>query len=142
MDAQAAAMADWPLVVEDLGRVQRDPDRYCVQLDFSALPALIDLRPPEGSVYVHSNGVPLGPYDPAYGVMLAWLRAFDLELVGLGSSGHSWPADVERMVSTVRPGVVLPVHSRHPEALLVPGVPTLVPETGRRYTASELVPGA
>lgn len=72
--------------------------------------------------------------------MLAWVRALGLELVSLGSTGHSRPADVRRMVETVRPGVVLPVHSRRPEALLVPGVPTLIPEVGRRYTAADLVP--
>ena len=140
MDRRAAVMADWPLVAGDLAPVQRDPGRYCLQLDFSSLPSLIDLRPPEGSVYVHSNGVPLGPYDPAHQVMLAWVRAFDLELVSLGSSGHSRPADVRRMVRAVRPGVVLPVHTRHPEALLVEDVPTLIPETGRRYTPEDLAP--
>ncbi|HEY4027166.1 MAG TPA: hypothetical protein VGO86_12115 [Candidatus Dormibacteraeota bacterium] len=140
MERQAATMADWPLVLEEVGTVLHNPGRYCVQLDFASLPSLIDLRPPAGSVYVHSNGVPLGPYDPGYQVMLAWMRALGLELVSLGSSGHSRPADIQRMVETVRPGVVLPVHTRRPAALLVPGVPTLIPEVGRRYTAEELTP--
>jgi ribonuclease J len=140
LERQAAAMADWPLVLEDVGSVLHDPRRYCVQLEFASLPSLIDLRPPAGSIYVHSNGVPLGPYDPAYQVMLAWVRAIGLELVTLGSSGHSRPADVRRMVEVVAPAVVLPVHSRRPEALLVPGVPTLVPEVGRRYTPADLAP--
>jgi ribonuclease J len=140
LERQAAIMADWPLVLEDLGAVLHDPRRYCVQLEFASLPTLIDLRPPAGSIYVHSNGVPLGPYDPAYPVMVAWTRALELELVTLGSSGHSRPPDVRRMVEAVGPAVVLPVHSRRPEALVVPDVPTLVPEVGRRYTAADLVP--
>ncbi|HXM55520.1 MAG TPA: hypothetical protein VOB72_09020 [Candidatus Dormibacteraeota bacterium] len=140
LERQAAVMADWPLVLEDVGAVLHDPSRYCVQLEFESLPTLIDLRPPAGSVYVHSNGVPLGPYDPAYQVMLAWVRALGLELVSLGSTGHSRPADVRRMVEAVAPRVVLPVHSRRPEALLTPGVPVLLPEVGRRYTASDLLP--
>lgn len=139
LERQAATIADWPLVLEDVGAVLHDPRRYCVQLEFSSLPALIDLRPPAGSIYVHSNGVPLGPYDPAYRVMEAWIRALGLELVALGSSGHSGPADLRRMVEAVGPAVVLPVHSRRPEALLVPGVPTLLPEVGRRYTPSDLL---
>ena len=140
LERQAATMADWPLVMEDVGAVLHDPRRYCVQLEFSSLPSLIDLRPPAGSIYVHSNGVPLGPFDPTHQVMLAWIRALGLELVTLGSSGHSGPADVRRMVEAVAPAVVLPVHSRRPEALLVPGIPTLVPEVGRRYTSADLVP--
>jgi ribonuclease J len=140
MERQAAAIADWPLVLEEAGAVLHNPGRYCVQLEFGSLPNLIDLRPPAGSVYVHSNGTPLGPFDPAYQVMLAWVRALGLELVSLGSSGHSRPADLRRMVEAVRPGVVLPVHTRRPAALLVPGVPTVVPEVGRRYTPADLVP--
>jgi hypothetical protein len=72
--------------------------------------------------------------------MLSWVQALGLELVSLSSSGHSRPADLQRMVDLVQPGVVLPVHSRRPEALLVPGVATLIPEVGRRYTAADLVP--
>jgi ribonuclease J len=140
LERQAATMADWPLVLEDVGSVLHDPRRYCVQLEFASLPSLIDLRPPAGSIYVHSNGAPLGAFDPAYQVMLAWIRALGLEMVTLSSSGHSRPPDVTRMVQAVAPAVVLPVHSRRPEALLVPGVPTLVPEVGRRYTPAELVP--
>jgi ribonuclease J len=140
LEREAAVMADWPLVLEDVGAVLHDPRRYCVQLGFGSLPTLIDLRPPAGSIYVHSNGVPLGPYDPTYQVMLAWVRALGLELVTLGSTGHSRWADVQRMVEAVGPRVVLPVHSRRPEALLVPGVPTLIPEAGRRYTVEDLVP--
>ncbi|TMC06465.1 MAG: hypothetical protein E6J41_18750 [Chloroflexi bacterium] len=140
LERQAAAMADWPLVLEDVGAVLHDPRRYCVQLEFASLPTLIDLRPPAGSIYVHSNGAPLGPYDPAYRVMEAWVRALGLEFVTLSSGGHSRPADVRRMVELVAPAVVLPVHTRRPEALLVPGVPTLLPEVGRRYTPADLVP--
>jgi ribonuclease J len=138
MERQAAAMADWPLVLEDVQAVRRHPGRYCVQLDFESLPLLIDLHPPNGSLYVHSNGPPLGPFDPAFSVMRAWTRALGLELVQIGSTGHSRPADLRRMVETVRPGVVLPVHSRRPQALRVPGVPTLLAEVERTYTAAEL----
>lgn len=115
-----------------------EPSRHCLQLSFENLPALIDLKPPPGSVYVHSNGTPLGPFDPAWTVMEAWVARFGLEFVRLSSSGHSYAQDIVRMVSAVRPGVVLPVHSRMPEALEVPGVPRLLPEAGRAYSAAEL----
>lgn len=138
MEPQAAVVADWPLALDDVAAVRRHPERYCVQLSFEALPTLIDLHPRPGSIYVHSNGVPLGPYDPSHQVMMAWIRTMALELVSLGSSGHSLRSDINRTVGGVAPGTVLPVHSRRPEALRVPGVTTLVPEVGRRYTAAEL----
>jgi ribonuclease J len=110
-----------------------------VQLGYQGLPRLIDLRPPPDSVYAHSNGPPLGTYDPTYRVMEAWVRQLELRFLSLGSSGHSWPADITRMVRAVGPGVVLPVHSRAPEALAVPDVRVLLPEAGRVYTRSALM---
>ncbi len=138
MEAQAAQIAGYPGVLTDPGGVAADPAGHCLQLGFGGLPSLIDLQPPPGSVYVHSDGAPMGPFDPAWTVMEAWLARFGLEFVGLGSTGHSWPEDIVRMVQAVRPGLVVPVHSRSPEALEVPGVPRLLAEPQRPYAAAEL----
>ena len=140
MDRAGAIVAGWPHVLEDPAAVRRRPDRYCVQVDFDALPTLIDLRPPSGSLYVHSNGMPLGPYDPSYKVMLAWVRTMSMELVSLGTSGHSRPPDLVKMVETVAPQVVLPVHTRRPHALQVPSPRVFLAEAGRRYGAADLLP--
>ena len=51
------------------------------------------------------------------------------------------PEDIARMVSTVRPKVVLPVHSRVPEALVVPGIPSFLPEAGVTYRVTDLLAG-
>ena len=137
MEPQAAAMAGHPdlLAVEE---VRARPRRFVVQLSYEGLRTLIDLRAPKGSVYVHSNGPPLGPFDPTYRVMESWVRELRLELRQLGSSGHSWPADIVRMVQTVAPGLVIPVHSRMPQAMVVPGTAVLVPEVRKPYTAAQL----
>ena len=66
------------------------------------------------------------------------MRQLDLGFVHLGSSGHAWPADIARTVAAVAPGLAIPVHSRAPEALQVPGVPILVPAVMRPYSAEEL----
>jgi ribonuclease J len=137
MEPQAAAIAGRRDLL-DVAEVRADPARFAVQLSFENLPALIDLAPPAGSVYVHSNGPPLGRFDPAHQVMEAWLERLGLGYAHLGSSGHSWPADIERTVREVGPGLVIPVHSRAPAALQLPGVPVLVPEVMRPYTAGEL----
>ena len=138
MEPQSAVVAGWPLTLEDSAAIRRHPERYCVQLGFEGLPTLIDLHPRPGSIYVHSNGIPLGPYDPCFQVMMAWIRTMGLELVTLGSSGHSLASDIGRTVGAVAAGTVLPVHSRRPGALRLPGVSMLLPEVGRRYTAAEL----
>jgi len=138
LEPQSATVAGHPDVLQ-VDEVRADPRRFVVQLGYQNLPLLIDLRPPPGSAYVHSNGPPLGVYDPTYRVMEAWVRQLQLRFLPLGSSGHSWPADIVRMVQAIDPGVVLPVHSRAPAALAVPGVRALLPEAGRIYTRNALL---
>src|SRR5258708_5635100 len=101
----------------------------------------VDLRPPAGSFWIQSGGAPMGTYDPAYAVLEAWTARFGLELQTIMSSGHSHPEDVVRMVSTVHPKVVLPVHSRAPEALVVPGVPSFLPKAGVAYRVADILAG-
>lgn len=138
MEPVPAALAGWRDVLGEVDAVRFNPERYCVQLPFESLPKLIDLEPPPGSAYVHSDGAPLGRFNPAWEVMMAWVERMGLEFVRLHSSGHAFPEDVGRLVAAVRPGVVLPVHSRAPQALQVPGVPRLLVEENRAYTAREL----
>ncbi len=153
--AAAAAAAGRRLVMEpgdaliagcperlDLEAVRGDPASHLVQLSFDSLPDLLDLPRPPGSVYLHSNGYPLGPHDPAFGVLEAWARATGLNLLRIGTSGHSRPADIPRMAAAVRPGVVLPVHSRTPEAFHAPGIRCLLPQPLRGYTRDDLLAAA
>jgi hypothetical protein len=139
LEPQAAAVAAWPEVLADVSEVARDPSAYCIQLGFDSLPRLIDLRPAQGSVWVQSGGIPLSAYDPALNVLTAWLERFELELVNLGSSGHSFPRDLTRTATEVAPGVVLPVHTRAPELFVSGGIPRLTPVPLRPYTADELL---
>jgi ribonuclease J len=134
----AARLADWNGVLVQAERVRRWPGRHCVQLGFNDLPTLIDLQPPTGSVFVHSNGPPLGEVEPGYAVMRAWADAFDLAFVSLGTGGHSTPEDLARMIRLVRPGLVLPVHSRRPDLLPAGDNPWLVPAPRRPYSSAEL----
>ncbi|HKC20182.1 MAG TPA: MBL fold metallo-hydrolase [Candidatus Dormibacteraeota bacterium] len=133
-----AAVAAWPEVLTDLAGVRAAPARYCVALSFESLPLLIDLHPPTGSLFIHSDGTPLGVWDPAWPVLMAWVDRFGLAFVQIASSGHSRPEDLHRMVDAVRPGVVLPVHTRAPEALETGATPRLIPKPLEAYTAEFL----
>jgi ribonuclease J len=145
MEPNAAVLAGQTGEVLTAGVVaeaKAEPGRFVIQLSYESLPALIDLAPPPGSAYVHSNGPPLGPFDPAYGVMEAWVGRFGMDLVGLGSSGHAYPEDIVRNVLAISPGLVIPVHSMAPDQLSAPGVSRLLPEVGRGYRASDLLSGS
>jgi len=141
MEPQMAAMAGWPDVLASTEPVRDDPRGHCLQLGFESLPLLIDLQPPTGSLWIQSGGTPMGPFDPAQTVLEAWAARFGLEIRTITSSGHSRPEDIVRMVTTVHPKRVLPVHSRAPEALQVPGVPSFLPRAGVAYRVSDIVAG-
>jgi ribonuclease J len=138
MEPQAAVASGRPEVLADVTEVAANPARHCLQLGFSSLPSLIDLQPPAGSIWVQSGGTPLGSFDPARAVLETWTELFGLELVNLGSSGHSFPGDLNRMLAAVSPGLVLPVHSRAPDLLQAGDVPRLIPLALRPYSAGEL----
>jgi ribonuclease J len=139
MEPQMAAMAGWEGVLGDLETVRENPRGHCLQLSFDSLPLLIDLRPPPGSVWIQSGGPPLGSLDPGFVVLQAWCARFGLELLTVTSSGHSRPDDIVRTVLEVKPKVVLPVHSRAPEALVVPGVPSFLPQAGVTYRVADIL---
>jgi ribonuclease J len=141
MEPQMGAMAGWPDLLGSTEPVRDDPRAYCLQLGFESLPLLIDLQPPPGSVWVQSGGTPMGAFDPALAVLEAWAARFGLEMRTVTSSGHSRPEDIVRMVRTVHPRLVLPVHSRAPEALAVPGVPSFLPHAGVAYPVADILAG-
>lgn len=138
MDPVMGPIAGWQDIYTKVSEAAANPRSFCLQMGYEGLPNLIDLRPPPGSVFIFSNGTPLGPYDPTWAVMLAWIEIFGFEMKYLGCSGHSRQGDIERQVREIAPGVALPVHSSHPEALQVGGVRTLLPQAGRPYSSQEL----
>ena len=141
MEPQMAALAGWTDVLESTGPARDDPRGHCLQLGFESLPLLIDLKPPPGSLWIQSGGTPMGPFDPAQAVLESWVARFGLEMRIVTSSGHSRPDDIVRMVTAVNPKRVLPVHSRAPEALLVPGIPSFLPQAGVAYRVSDILAG-
>lgn len=139
MEPQMGAMAGWTDLLGSVEPIRDNPARHCLQLGFESLPVLIDLEPPPGSVWIQCGGTPMGAFDPALAVLEAWTKRFGLDLITVNCSGHSRPADIERMVRTVHPKRVLPVHSRAPEALNVPGVPSFVPRVGVAYSVASIL---
>lgn len=114
-------------------------DRWLVQLTYPKLGELVDLAPQPGSICLHSNGEPLGAFDPAYPAYERWLRRFGVAHVPLGSTGHASPRDLHEIAAEIAPQVLVPVHSLRPDRLAVPGIPRLLPEYGATYRLDRLV---
>nr|WP_269329087.1 MBL fold metallo-hydrolase [Kineosporia babensis] len=114
-------------------QVVAEPGRYVVQPDGHDAPALADLPVVAAStVWVHSQGEPLGPFMPNWHVFQDWLGKLGIDVVAAGSSGHATRADLLKFIEFVAPGCVVPIHGTRPEDVEV-SVARLLPEYGAVY---------
>lgn len=119
----------WPL-----DRVRSSQREVLLQMELVMLPDLVDLSPGADSVFIHSNGEPLGPFDPNWAVLRRWLERFGIPLRWAGCSGHAAPEDLVRIVQEIAPAYFMPIHSKHPELFLVPEVKRILPVQGSAYS--------
>lgn len=112
--------------------VQAHPERYTLQLSYAHLLETLDFKP-EGSLYIHSDGAPLGGYDPGQQKLRDFLAQRRIAYVKHSCSGHAEPAHLKYILMEIAPKTLVPLHSRKPELLRVPGARQLLPEAGRRY---------
>ncbi|MGH9107607.1 MAG: MBL fold metallo-hydrolase [Acidimicrobiales bacterium] len=117
-----------------MGQVRSTPAGFAVQVALEELDRLLDLPLGPGSVFVHANGEPLGPFQRTWDLLQAWLAHLKVPFYSIGTSGHATPADLDRVVDLVGPATVYPVHTADPYRLLPPpGTRRVLPELGRSY---------
>ncbi|MFC0212715.1 MBL fold metallo-hydrolase [Paenibacillus chartarius] len=112
--------------------VNRSPSRYLLQNTYGNLLELLDLDT-SGGIYVHSDGVPLGSFDPTYGKLLAFLESLGLPFAAVRCSGHAPAENLKYIADMIDPPTLVPLHSFHPELLLPKSGVQLLPEYGRTY---------
>ncbi|TLZ65290.1 MAG: MBL fold metallo-hydrolase [Methanobacteriota archaeon] len=95
--------------------IRKRPSEYILQTDFWHLTELIDVEPPEGSPFIHSKSEPFDEEDITDAILEHWLERFHLVRHQLHASGHLSETEIEDMVKAIRPKVVIPVHTEHPE---------------------------
>lgn len=142
-DAQALSMGTAPAYLSQLmgsgttvvgsGEIRANQQAYLLQLFYWDLGELVDLQPGPGSVFIHSNGEPLGRFDPAYDLFTRWLSHFGLETVFAGSTGHASHPDLLKVVQWIKPEILMPIHSHAPELMEVAGQRRILPELGAMY---------
>jgi ribonuclease J len=116
--------------------VREDPARYLVQNTYRNCLALLDYAGLGGS-YIHSNGTPLGEFDPAYARLRALIDKCGLAFHYVGATGHAIPEHLQYVADTLAPKVLVPVHSFCPERLTATQGQRLLPERGVDYRLCE-----
>jgi len=113
--------------------IRADPRAYLLQLSYPQLASLIDLKPPSGSILVHSDGEPLGPFDPAFTNLQRWLERFGIEHRIIRASGHASPAELVRLAAVMGAEVIFPLHGFRPDLLILPGARQVLPAPNVPY---------
>lgn len=85
----------------------------------------------EGGIYIHSNAVPLGDFDPAYEPFVNSFAEYNVEFVRASCSGHAHPYDLIEIINLIKPKLLVPIHSYHPERLYNESGDVLLPEKGQ-----------
>ncbi|MCK4848383.1 MAG: hypothetical protein KAT16_05125, partial [Candidatus Heimdallarchaeota archaeon] len=110
-------------------------EEYIFHCDFWNLTDLIDIQPKDAS-YFYSHGDPFsdeGVID--FNRMMEWVRKYKLKFHQYHASGHAPKSELKRIVETISPEVVIPIHSEEPEKYKdLVDIPIILPSKGRRIT--------
>ena len=89
--------------------------RFFWQLDTLALNYIDKLN--NNGIYIHSNAQPLGEFDPAYKPFIKRFEDKGIKFLRIGCSGHAHPKDLIKIIDLIKPKLLIPIHSYHPEKL-------------------------
>ncbi|MFS0821139.1 MBL fold metallo-hydrolase [Bacillus sp. 1P02SD] len=117
-------------------QINQNPKLYFVQNSYERSLELFDLNVEDG-VYLHSNGVPLGSFDPAFQNLERVLQLIGLERVLIGTGGHAIPQHLKYIVDELNPATLIPLHSFYPERLKPKDGVQLLPQYGKTYLLRE-----
>lgn len=110
----------------DFEDLLNDEGDFFWQLDNSAIKYIDKLK--KGGIYIHSNAVPLGEFDPAYEPFVNKFGECNIEFVKVSCSGHAHPNDLIKIIDLIKPKLLVPIHSYRPEKLYNKSGDVLLPE--------------
>ena len=107
-------------------KLLHDEGSYFWQLDTLAIEHFDRLK--ENGIYIHSNATPLGDFDPKYAPFIKRFEDNNIEFKLVGCSGHAYPFDLIEIIDLIKPKLLVPIHSYHPERLYNKSGERLLPE--------------
>lgn len=110
----------------DFEKLLDDTEEFFWQLDLNALKHMDKLK--SNGIYIHSNAVPLGDFDPNYKPFVESFEKHNIEFVKLACSGHAHPNDLIKIINLIKPKLLIPIHSYRPERLYNEFGDILLPE--------------
>jgi len=97
--------------------INKNPDKYFVQNSFDNIFELIDYKA-DGSIYIHTNGTPLGAFDPSYSAMQSFLSSLGIAHFLASSAGHGDSDAILAIIDAIEPKTLIPWHSMSPQNMI------------------------
>jgi len=97
--------------------IQQNCNNCLLNLDLYNFAELVDIKP-QGGEFIHSMSEPFtegGMDQIELEVMKKWLDHFKLKFHQAHASGHCSLADLKWLIGKIKPDIVVPVHTEHPE---------------------------
>lgn len=107
-------------------KLLNDEGDFFWQLDTLAMKYIDDLK--ECGIYIHSNAVPLGEFDPAYAPFVNKFEDCNIKFERVSCSGHAHPYDLIEIINLIKPKLLVPIHSYRPEKLYNESGDVLLPK--------------
>jgi ribonuclease J len=102
-------------------QIRAEPQRYVVHLTYFGFSELLDLLPPEGSLFISASSE---PFDEEGRIteekIKAWLERFSINTPGfepvyVHASGHASGLELKEFIRDTKPKRLFPVHTEHSE---------------------------
>jgi len=134
LSAYGVAGVETYLPQQSSAEARQNPAGFVIQIAMESLPDILDLPTGPGSLFLHANGEPLGPFQPSWQLLQHWLQLLDVPFRSIGSSGHAAPDDLHWLIAEAAPATVYPLHTADPFRLMPPpGTVRVLPRYGKEY---------
>lgn len=121
-----------------LETIQNNPGKYVLQNGYVNRELMEAF---EHGFYAHSNGEPLGDYDPRYTDLMTLIEDSHFEFLKMGAGGHASKENLVKIAQAVDAKVTIPWHGFHPERLLKAlaeaGLSTVLPSLDVMYSMNK-----
>jgi ribonuclease J len=102
--------------------LNENPCSYVLHLDYFRFKNILDFELPEGSVFVRAQCEPFNPkMELSQKRMIRWLKHFKINAKNsykpyqIHASGHASGPEIQEMIDRIKPKLLVPVHTEHPE---------------------------
>jgi len=125
------ALDSWNYKMIKAEEIKRNPENYILAFSLYDFPTLMDIKP-KGGTYIYSSTEAFSEdMELDFYLIWNWLKKYNIKSAGFTlkdgklefqrgfhASGHVHPQDLFKFIDEVNPDIIIPVHTKHPEAFV------------------------